>query len=156
MYKLKGQSLNMRTGQGFKYRELVHPAGPSSWSIQLVRSAGRSSCPVQLVCLADPFSSSVQLINLADLCFWLYACCTMPIITCKVHMLQSERVVMCTCCNTSLTAKGALTHCLQRRTPSMRKGGGETGKKTDDYSGHYVIASSRPPERWNAARSCQY
>ena len=39
-------------------------------------------------------------------------------------------------------------------TPSMRKGrdGGrkKTGKikgeKTDDYSGHYVIASSRPPE----------
>ena len=38
----------------------------------------------------------------------------------------------------------------------MRKGrdGGKTGKKgekkgekTDDYSGHYVIASSRPPER---------
>ena len=32
----------------------------------------------------------------------------------------------------------------------MRKGrDGETGKreKTDYYSGHYVIASSRPPER---------
>ena len=39
----------------------------------------------------------------------------------------------------------------------MRKGrdGGKTGKKTgekkgektDDYSGHYVIASNRPPER---------
>ena len=28
MYKLKGQSLNMSTGQGFKYRELVRPAGP--------------------------------------------------------------------------------------------------------------------------------
>ena len=26
MYKLKGQSLNMQTGQGFKYRELVRPA----------------------------------------------------------------------------------------------------------------------------------
>ena len=23
----------------------------------------------------------------------------------------------------------------------------EKGEKTDDYSGHYVIASSRPPER---------
>ena len=38
-------------------------------------------------------------------------------------------------------------------TPSMRKGrdGGEkTGgkkEKTDDYSGHYVITSSRPPKR---------
>ena len=39
-------------------------------------------------------------------------------------------------------------------TPSMRKGcdGGNGGKngggkeKTDDYSGHYIIASSRPPE----------
>ena len=30
MYKLKGQSLNMRTGQGFKLRELVHPPGLSS------------------------------------------------------------------------------------------------------------------------------
>ena len=34
-----------------------------------------------------------------------------------------------------------------------RKGGGKNGKngggkeKTDKYSGHYVIASSRPPER---------
>ena len=27
MYKLKGQSSNMQTGQGFKYRELVCPAG---------------------------------------------------------------------------------------------------------------------------------
>ena len=26
-----------------------------------------------------------------------------------------------------------------------KKGGGK--EKTDDYSGHYVIASSRPPER---------
>ena len=35
--------------------------------------------------------------------------------------------------------------------------------KTDENSGHYVVASSLPPEhrgpndnRWNAARSCQY
>ena len=58
-------------------------------------------------------------------------------------------------------------------TPSMGKGrdggekktGGEKRKKggkkekTDDYSGHYIIASSRPPDRradcWNAARLCQ-
>ena len=26
-------------------------------------------------------------------------------------------------------------------------------EKTDDYSGHYVIASSRPPERRNGRRS---
>ena len=40
-------------------------------------------------------------------------------------------------------------------TPSMRKGrdGGKNGEKkkkrekTDDYSGHYVIVSSQPPER---------
>ena len=39
-----------------------------------------------------------------------------------------------------------------------KKGGdGETGKKenTDDYSGHYVIASSQLPERWPLERSCQ-
>ena len=40
-----------------------------------------------------------------------------------------------------------------------RDGGKKTGKKpskkTDENSGHYVIASSRPPERWNAARSRQ-
>ena len=28
-----------------------------------------------------------------------------------------------------------------------KKGGGKKGEKTGDYSGHYVIASSRPPER---------
>ena len=30
-------------------------------------------------------------------------------------------------------------------------------EKTDENSGHYVVASSRLPnaERWNAARSCQ-
>ena len=40
------------------------------------------------------------------------------------------------------------------------KGGGK--EKTDENSGHYVIASSLPPkrlrpndDRWNAARSCQ-
>ena len=50
----------------------------------------------------------------------------------------------------------------------MRKGrDGEKKKrkeeKNDVFSGHYVIASSLPPERlcpnddrWNAARSCQY
>ena len=53
-------------------------------------------------------------------------------------------------------------------TPSVRKGNsGGKGKKrrkekTDENSGHYVIASIRPPERhcpnddrWNAPRSCQ-
>ena len=39
-------------------------------------------------------------------------------------------------------------------------GGGGTGKKekTDENSGHYVIASrltARTPTEWNAARSCQ-
>ena len=31
----------------------------------------------------------------------------------------------------------------------------EKKEKTDENSGHYVIVSSRPPERWNAARSRQ-
>ena len=35
MYKLKGQSLNKRAGQGMKYRELVHPAGLCTWFVQL-------------------------------------------------------------------------------------------------------------------------
>ena len=30
IYKLKGQPSNMQTGLGFKYRELVRPADPSS------------------------------------------------------------------------------------------------------------------------------
>ena len=29
------------------------------------------------------------------------------------------------------------------------------GEKTDEYSGHYVIASSGPPERRPLERSCQ-
>ena len=45
-------------------------------------------------------------------------------------------------------------------TPSMRKGrdggNGKKKEKTDENSGHYVIASSRPPERWNAVSSCQF
>ena len=94
--------------------------------------------------------------------------------------------------NTSLV-KGALTHRLQRlqkskmatrgplvfgrfrqlslnkffsrSTPCMRKGrdGKKRKEKNDVFSGHYVIASSLPPERlrpnddrWNAARSRQY
>ena len=39
------------------------------------------------------------------------------------------------------------------------KNGGKNKKKrekTDENSGHYVMASSRPPDRWNAARSCQF
>ena len=33
------------------------------------------------------------------------------------------------------------------RDGEEKKNGGKKGEKTDDYSGHYVIASSRPPER---------
>ena len=43
MYKLKGKSSNKRTGQGFKWKELVCPAALSSWSVQLARPAGPSS-----------------------------------------------------------------------------------------------------------------
>ena len=49
MYKLKHQSSNMQTGQGFKYKEMDCPAGPSSGSVLLVRPAYRSSWSVQLV-----------------------------------------------------------------------------------------------------------
>ena len=38
MYKLKGQSLNRRTGQGFKQKELVRPAGLSS-KVHVLQSA---------------------------------------------------------------------------------------------------------------------
>ena len=44
-----------------------------------------------------------------------------------------------------------------------RDGKKEKKKKNGVFSGHYVIASSLPPEplrpnddRWNAARSCQF
>ena len=33
MYKFKGKSSNMQTGQGFKEKELVRPAGLFSWSV---------------------------------------------------------------------------------------------------------------------------
>ena len=33
------------------------------------------------------------------------------------------------------------------RDGEKRKKRGEKGEKTDDYSGHYVISSSRPPKR---------
>ena len=33
------------------------------------------------------------------------------------------------------------------RDGEEKKTGGKKGENTDDYSGHYVIASSRPPER---------
>ena len=32
-------------------------------------------------------------------------------------------------------------------TEEKRKMGGKEEKKTDDYSGHYLIAGSQPPER---------
>ena len=85
MYKLKGQSSNMRTGQGFKQKR----AGPSSWSVKLVYPAGLSSRPVWLICLANSSSWFVQ---------WLYAYFNIHIIMSKVHMLQSVHVVKCTCC----------------------------------------------------------
>ena len=86
MYKLKGQSLNRRTGQGFKYKELVRPADlsncSSSWSVKLVWPAGPYSWSVQLVRPAGPYSRSVQLVHSAG-----------P--SCKVHVLQSARVAKC-------------------------------------------------------------
>ena len=38
------------------------------------------------------------------------------------------------------------------RDGEKKKTGGKKGEKTDDYSGHYVIASSWPPERWPLER----
>ena len=35
----------------------------------------------------------------------------------------------------------------KKREKKREKKEEKKGKKTDDYSGHYVIASSRPPER---------
>ena len=60
----------------------------------------------------------------------------------------------------------SLNKFFDRSTPSMRKvDDGEKKKRKEKngvFSGHYVIASSLPPERlrpnddrWNAARSCQ-
>ena len=46
MYKLKGQSSNMRTGPSSWSFQLVLPAGPSSWSLQQECPAGLSSRPV--------------------------------------------------------------------------------------------------------------
>ena len=60
----------MQAGQGFKYKELVCPAGLSSWSVQLVCPVGLSSWSVQLVCPAGLFSWSVQLIGLAGPSSW--------------------------------------------------------------------------------------
>ena len=49
----------------------------------------------------------------------------------------------------------------EKKRKKREKNAGEKGKN-EDNSGHYVIASSLPPERlspnddrWNAARSCQ-
>ena len=50
MYKLKGQSSNMQTGQSFENKELVCLADPSSWFVRLVRPAGPSNWVFLLVC----------------------------------------------------------------------------------------------------------
>ena len=36
---------------------------------------------------------------------------------------------------------------MRKGRDGEKKTGGKKREKTDDYSGHYVIASSRPPER---------
>ena len=103
MYKLKEESSNIWTGQGFHYRELVRPAG-------------LSSRPVKLICLVDPSGWFVLL----ALCIFHYAhhyrqdahvakCSCYKVhrlqsaqvercMCCKVHMFQSSHVVMCTYC----------------------------------------------------------
>ena len=112
LFKLKGPSLNMRTGQGLKKRvlnpsswfvqlvcptglsswsvQLVRPAGPSSWSVQLVRPAGPSCWSIKLVHPAGPSCWSIQLIclfdqsNLADFS--------------RSHVLQILHDANCMCC----------------------------------------------------------
>ena len=64
MYKLKGKSSNMQSSQGFKWKELVRPAGLSSWSVQLVHQAGPSSWFFQLGCPAG-LSSKVHVLQSA-------------------------------------------------------------------------------------------
>ena len=49
--------------------------------------------------------------------------------------------------NTSLAAKGALAHRLQRRTACKIQYGCQGAPKWLMGSGHYIIASSRLPER---------
>ena len=51
---------------------------------------------------------------------------------------------------------------MRKGNNGEEKNGGKNSEKTDENSGHYVIASSRLPQRhrlnddrWNAARSCQ-
>ena len=44
----------------------------------------------------------------------------------------------------------------KKKRKKKREKNGEKKEKTDENSGHYVIASSRPPDRWNAAHSRQY
>ena len=83
MYELKGKSSNMETGQGFKQKELVCQAGPSSWSVQLVCLAGLSSWSVQLVPPAGLPSRPVKLISLCPL---HYAHFTMHYAQCILHL----------------------------------------------------------------------
>ena len=42
------------------------------------------------------------------------------------------------------------------RDGGKKTGGKKEREKTDENSGHYVIASSHPPDHWNAASSRQF
>ena len=74
----------------------------------------------------------------------------LPIFPCSLLKLEIKL-------NTSLAAKGALAHRLQRHTPYMRKGEGKREKRLMiKVATTSLPAVDRPnADRWNAARSCQ-
>ena len=109
MYKPKGQSSNMQTSQGFRYRELVRPAGQSSWSIKLVHLADPSSWFVlhmlQIACIANCTCCKLHVLQIA--CFANCMCCKWHVlqITCfgnftcwKFHVLHIVCDENCMCC----------------------------------------------------------
>ena len=95
MHKQKGQSLNMQTCQGFKHRELVHPAGLSSRSIyQLIRLA-ESSCLLYLLCI---FYIITFTLNYAHYILYI-ALCTVHIALYILHYAHAHfttHIALCT------------------------------------------------------------
>ena len=100
IYKLRVQSLNILTGQSFKNRELVHPAGLSSRAVLLIR-------------LADPFILFVLLAQ----SILHYAYCNIQgahatkCMCCKVHMLQSAYITNFTCCKVHVLQSAHVAKC---------------------------------------------
>ena len=91
MYKLKRQSSNMQTGQGFKYKELVRPAGPSGWSVRLVRPAGTSGWYIRLVRSAGMSGWHVRLVRLAGSSGWYIQLVCIQV---GLNLLKSPKVAI--------------------------------------------------------------